>query len=170
MDFDDELFEQEDKIGSDDLLAADDLRLPESANPLVRLHAMRSWLKRKEKEANLDMGTAALDLQDLQVSSETAHLRRRAYQEQQEQLQIKQNAFQQAQERMAAYEEADDMLEDCVNHTTVSERLMVEYYLQVEELIQTGLAESDQVATPRLEALYEVQNRIERIGASYEED
>ncbi|GER89270.1 hypothetical protein KDW_34320 [Dictyobacter vulcani] len=170
MDFDDELSAQEDQTGSDELLSDDNLRLPASANPLVRLHAVRAWLKRKEKETTMDMGTVALVLQELQISTGSAPLRRRAYQELTERLQSQQNAFQSAQERLATYEEAGEMLEDCVNHVTVGERLLVEYYLQIEDLIQTGLEESNQATTPRLEALFEVQNRIERVGVSYEED
>src|SRR5579883_3492436 len=51
------------ETGSDELLAADDLRLPESANVLVRLHALRAWLERKRAESELEIGTAALALQ-----------------------------------------------------------------------------------------------------------
>lgn len=97
-------------------------------------------------------------------------MRRRAYQEQMERLQSAQNAFQSAQEYLVAYEEAENMLEECVNHTTVGERLLVEYYLEIDNLIQTSLQESNQEQTPRIEALFEVQSRIERVGATYEED
>ncbi|GCE20335.1 hypothetical protein [Dictyobacter kobayashii] len=170
MDFDEELSHQSEEVGSDELLSDDNLRLPEEANPLVRLHAVRAWLKRRETETHIDMGNAALTLQELQLSAGTAPLRRRAYQEQMERLQSAQNAFQRTQEYLATYEEAEEMLEDCVNHTTVGERLLVEYYLQIDELIQTSLQENNQAQTPRIEALLDVQSRIERVGATYEED
>lgn len=172
MDFDDELSNISDETitGSDELLSDDSLRLPESANPLVRLHAIRAWLKRRQQEAQLNMGKMALELQALQHEADTTPLRRRAYQEHMEHLQKVQSLFQQTQERFETYQEAEAMLEECVNHTTVGERLLVEYYLEIEALIHTNLQESNQEPTPRIESLFAVQNRIEHVGISYEED
>ena len=66
MNFDDHTPEEVTEVGSDELLSDDDLRLPEEANPLVRLHAVRAWLTRRQKMANLEIGEAALKLQQLQ--------------------------------------------------------------------------------------------------------
>lgn len=44
MDIDDETSNVPVEIGSDELLSDDNLRLPESANILVRIHALRAWL------------------------------------------------------------------------------------------------------------------------------
>ncbi|GCE06313.1 hypothetical protein [Dictyobacter aurantiacus] len=170
MDFDEELSQQPEEIGSDELLSDDNLRLPEDANPLVRLHAVRAWLKRREDETHVDMGKAALTIQELQSNAGSEPMRRRAYQEQMERLQSAQHAFQSAQESLATYEEAESMLEECVNHTTVGERLLVEYYLEIDNLIQNSLEESNQQQTPRIEALFEVQSRVEHVGATHEEE
>jgi len=51
------------EVGSDELLAADELRLPAGASMLVRLHAMRAWLQRRHAESDLEVGQAALSLQ-----------------------------------------------------------------------------------------------------------
>ena len=51
--------------GSDELLSDDNLRLPENANILVRLHAVRAWLSRRHDEATIEVGEAALALQEL---------------------------------------------------------------------------------------------------------
>ena len=171
MDFNDE--EQKpatEEIGSDELLSDDKLHLPESANPLVRLHAVRAWLSRRQKEANIEMGTAALHLQDIQVSLGDRHLRRREYEDYQHQAQQAQLLFQQNQERLGIYEETASLLEDCVDHTTVGERLLVEYYLQLENLVQNELQEHQQEATLRAQVLTEVQQRVERVGSTYEDD
>jgi hypothetical protein len=172
MDFDDDEFisDTEEETGSDELLSDDNLRLPESANPMVRLHAVRAWLKRRQREVKMAMGNTALQLQESQSNSGTAPLRRRAYQEQMEGLQRLQNSFQRDQERLSAYEEAEVELEDCVDHTTVGERLLVEYYLQLDMIIQTDLQENSQQETPRLETLLGVQHRVESVTATYEED
>ena len=53
----------EEETGSDELLADDNLRLPESANVLVRVHAVRAWLARRHEEATIEAGRAALALQ-----------------------------------------------------------------------------------------------------------
>lgn len=170
MDFDDEFINDAEETGSDELLSDDNLRLPEGANPMVRLHAVRAWLKRRQREIKLAMGNTALELQASQQSGSSAPLRRRAYQEQMEGLQRLQTSFQRDQERLNAYEEAEAELEDCVNHTTVGERLLVEYYLQLDMIIQTELQEHAQHETLRIETLLGVQHRVERVTATYEED
>ena len=176
MDFEDELSKETEEIGSDELLSDESLRLPEGANPLVRLHAVRAWLTRRQRETKIEMGEAALEQQDIQAVLEQGHMRRRAYQEYAERLQHYQHIFVQAQERLSTYEEAEALLEETVNHVTVGERLLVEYYLEIENKIQDDVqkqavleaAEAHQ--TPRLQALLDVQQRIERVGASYEEE
>ncbi len=170
MDFDDEFINDTEETGSDELLSDDNLRLPEGANPMVRLHAVRAWLKRRQREIKIKMGNTALELQASQQNSGSAPLRRRAYQEQMEGLQRLQTSFQRDQERLNAYEEAEAELEDCVNHTTVGERLLVEYYLQLDMIIQTDLQEHSQNETLRIETLLGVQHRVERVTATYEED
>jgi hypothetical protein len=184
MDFDDEIDGEIEEVGSDELLSDDNLRLPVGANPLVRLHAVRAWLARRKRETKLEMGEAALSLQELQASLELANLRRREYQEQSAKLQRYQQLFVQAKERLETYEESSTLLEESVNHVTVSERLLVEYYLELDRIVQDYMQElSDQEAlagveagehlqpaqTPRLQALRDVQQRIEHVGASYEE-
>ena len=49
----------DDEMGSDELLSDDNLRLPESANILVRLHAVQAWLSRRYDEATIEVGEAA---------------------------------------------------------------------------------------------------------------
>src|SRR3989442_4046991 len=53
----------DEELGSDELLSDDNLRLPESANILVRLHAVRAWLARRREEAIIEVGEAALEVQ-----------------------------------------------------------------------------------------------------------
>lgn len=176
MDFDDERNDdsiddrETEETGSDDLLSDDNLRLPEDANTLVRLHAVRAWFKRRQREVKLTMGNTALELQDSQQSESGAPLRRRAYQEQMERVQQLQASFVQDQERLDAFTEAEVWLEDCVDHTTIGERLLVEYYLQLETEIQTEMQEHEQEETPRVQALLEVLQRVERVAATYEQD
>jgi hypothetical protein len=174
MDFDDERddepLDDAEETGSDELLSDDNLRLPEDANALVRLHAVRAWFKRRQREIKLTMGETALDLQASQHSDDGAPLRRRAYQEQMERAQRLQSSFQQDQERLDAYVEAEAWLEDCVDHTTIGERLLVEYYLQLETEVQTDLQEHEQEETPRIKALLEILQRVERVAATYEQD
>ena len=167
MNFDDERTSEETEMGSDELLSDDHLRLPDSANPLVRLHAVRAWLTRRQKETRLDMGMIALDIQQLQQEGQPeTRLRRRELQARQDRLQSLQERFQSAQQILSAYEEAERLLGDCVNHTTVSERLLVEYYLTIEELAQ----ENENEQSPRLTAFSNVLHRIEQVGAPQEED
>ncbi|GAC1359127.1 MAG: hypothetical protein NVS2B12_37510 [Ktedonobacteraceae bacterium] len=172
MDSDDESLEDTIETGSDELLSDDSLRLPDHANPLVRLHAMRAWLARRQKESNLEMGRAALALQQLQYEDADApRLRRREREALMQRIQSAQELFKREQEHLTAYEEAEATLEDCVNHLTVGERLLVEYYLVLEEIIQNSINEEHDVAySPRIEALLDVQQRVERIGSPQEDD
>ncbi len=172
MHSDDEDLQDTNETGSDELLSDDNLRLPENANPLVRLHAMRAWLLRRQKESTVAMGGAALALQDLQHEDAGAPRLRRSEREALAQhVQRAQNAFKQAQEHLNAYEEAEAILEDCVNHLTVNERLLVEYYLVLDDSIQSSIQEEqDETHSPRIEALLDVQQRVGRIGSPMEED
>ncbi len=171
MDFDDDIFEEATETGSDELLSDDNLHLPEGANPLVRLHAVRAWLRRRQKMTNIEIGEAALELQQLQQDElGTARLRRRELQARQEKMQQLQETFQKAQQRLETYEEAESLLEECVDHTTVGERLLVEYYLTLEELVQNSLQAGEREPSPRLQVLSDVQHRVERVSISEEED
>src|SRR5689334_15189980 len=103
---DDELIEESTDTGSDELLSDDNLRLPEDANPLVRLHAVRAWLARRQKETEQQIGLAALDLQQLQqLDGETTRLRRREHQAHQARLDHALQTLQEAQQRLQTYEE-----------------------------------------------------------------
>lgn len=171
MDFDDDVPEEVTEVGSDELLSDDDLRLPEGANPLVRLHAIRAWLTRRQKLTNIEIGEAALELQYLQEDeSGTSRLRRRELQARQEQMQYLQQKFRQAQQRLATYEEAETLLQECVDHTTVGERLLVEYYLTLEEQVQNSLQAGESESSPRLQAFQDVQHRVERVSISGEDE
>jgi len=168
MTFDDDIPEEATETGSDELLSDDNLRLPGGANPLVRLHAIRAWLTRRQKVTNLEIGEAALELQ--QDDSGTARVRRRELQARQGQMQSLQQRFQQAQQRLATYEEAETLLEECVDHTTVGERLLVEYYLTLEELVQDSLQAGESESSPRVQVLFDVQQRVERMSISEEDE
>src|SRR5215831_15995416 len=103
--------------GSDEVLSDDNLRLPESANILVRLHAVRAWLARRHDEATIEVGEAALALQEMmQEQPVEARPRRRPHQVEAVQLQFQraQKALAESQQRLSAYEEAQSILEDCV--------------------------------------------------------
>src|SRR5215467_11561036 len=63
--FSDDHKPSDDEIGSDELLSDENLRLPESANILARLHAVRAWLSRRHDEASIEVGEAAMALQEL---------------------------------------------------------------------------------------------------------
>lgn len=158
--------------GSDELLADDNLRLPEGASFLVRIHAVRSWLTRRQQEANLAIGRAALALQDVMEQPSTK-LRRREQLAVQERIQDVQQQLQVAQQQLQAFEEAEALFEDCIAHTTSSERALVEYYLSLEDLMQErpeeSVALSGSPAGRRL-ALAEVQRRVEHVGIAGEED
>lgn len=152
------------EIGSDDLFAADDLRLPENANVLVRLHALRAWLHRRYAEAELEIGVAALALQAAMRESETRP-RRRATQDN-FLCQKTQQALASAQQSRSAYDEALVLLEDCVAHITTGERLLVEYYLSLEELIEASHTSAE---NPWLTAMADVLRRVEQVSTSNEE-
>src|SRR5438132_5568344 len=163
-----------DEIGSDELLSDDNLRLPESANMLVRLHALRAWLARRHHDATIDVGQTALHLQQLmqediqETGARRAH--RRAQQgEAVQRLNHAQQALAAAQQRLSAYEEAQSLLEDCIAHTS-GERVLVEYYLALEDLVQAATQANQPGQAPRLRALANVQHRVEHVGAPNEED
>lgn len=166
MDFDDETFNSPAEIGSDELLSDDNLRLPDGANILVRVHAVRAWLARRQQETRIEIGETALALQEsMQEELYGAKLRRRERQLIEEQKYALQDALAENQQRLAAYEEAQALLEESVTHTS-GERILVEYYLALEELVQG----SENEHAPRIQALGSVQHRVEHIGAPNEED
>ncbi len=168
MDIDDEAPDTSSEIGSDELLSDDSLRLPEGASILVRLHAVRAWLMRRKHDAGIAVGAAALDLQRAMLEEpQETRPRRRERQEQQERLQRTQQAFAEAQQRLNAYEEAQSLLEDCIAHTS-GERVLVEYYLALDELVNNTPADQPD-SLPRLRALADVQRRIEHICIPEEE-
>jgi len=170
MNFDDEFLEETTEIGSDELLADDNLRLPDNANTLVRLHAIRAWLKRRQQETSMEIGETALALQNaLQEEPQGTHLRRRERQAQTERTQQQQQAFLDAQQRLSGYEEAEVLLEECVSHTTTGERVLVEYYLTLEELVENALQENEAEHLPRIQAMKDVQHRVEHVGSVSEE-
>ncbi len=158
--------------GSDELLADDNLRLPESANILVRLHAVRAWLSRRRDETAIDVGEAALALQELmqEDAAQTRPRRRMDQIEETQRFQRVQQWLAEAQQRLSAYEEAQSILEDCVAHTS-GERVLVEYYLALEELVLQSQEHINQERkhTPWLDALSDVLHRIEHVGTPEEE-
>ena len=163
----------DDEIGSDELLSDENLRLPESANILVRLHAVRAWLSRRHDETVIEVGEAAIMLQEkMQEQAVETRPRRRTHQIEavKEQFQHAQKALTQSQQRLSAYEEAQSILEDCVAHTS-GERVLVEYYLTLEELVMQSQEQVDQaeVRSPWLDALSDVLHRIEHVGTQDEE-
>jgi len=165
----DDLPEESTEIGSDELLSEDDLRLPESANVLVRLHAVRAWLARRRHEVSIELGEAALNLQQtMAFESQESRPRRRERQGQEMQVLRTQRNLAEAQQRLQAYEDAEALLEDCVAHTG-GERVLVEYYLALEDLVQTEMQTGQSDPSPRLQALADVQHRVERVGAPSEE-
>ena len=163
----------DDEMGSDELLSDENLRLPEGANILVRLHAVRAWLSRRRDEATIEVGEAALALQEMmQEQAVGARPRRRTHQIEavQEQFQRAQKALTQSQQRLSAYEEAQSILEDCVAHTS-GERVLVEYYLTLEELVLQSEQQVDQTEdhSPWLDAISDVLHRIEHVGTPEED-
>lgn len=166
MNFEDEFSLETPETGSDELLSDDNLRLPDSASTLVRIHAIRAWLKRRRQEAIIEVGEAALTLQQM-TQQESPRPRRREIQSQMERTHQAQQTFAKAQQRLDAYDEAEALLEECVTHTTSGERVLVEYYLTLEELVQ-GI--TDEIAhSPRYQALADVQHRVEHVGAPNED-
>src|SRR3989475_13309229 len=98
MNFDDEISNEPMGIGSDELLSDDNLRLPESANILVRTHAVRAWLTRRCKETALEIGEAALALQQTMMQEpQEPRLRRRERQHLEWQLSQRQQRLKEAQ-------------------------------------------------------------------------
>lgn len=171
MDIDDEddTSNETTEIGSDELLSDENLRLPESANILVRLHAVRAWLARRHDEAAIEVGEAALALQEImQDEPPDTRMRRREQQLQRERLEQVQQSLTEAQQRLSAYEEAQSLLEECIAHTTSGERVLVEYYLTLEDLVQASRT-SQSESSPWLSALADVQHRIEQVGTPNEE-
>jgi hypothetical protein len=163
----------DEQIGSDELLSDENLRLPEGANILVRLHAVRAWLSRRHDEAAIEVGETALALQEMmQEEAVETRPRRRMHQieAEQQQFQNAQKALAKSQQRLSAYEEAQSILEDCVAHTS-GERVLVEYYLTLEDLVLQSQEQVDQseVRSPRLDALSDVLHRIEQVGTPEEE-
>jgi len=162
----------DEEIGSDELLSDENLRLPESANIIVRLHAVRSWLSRRHDEATIEVGEAALALQEvMQENPVETRPRRRMHQILEAQrFQRVQQALAEAQQRLSAYEEAQSILEDCVAHTN-GERVLVEYYLTLEDLVLQSQEQMDQTEdhSPWLDALSDVLHRIEHVGTPDEE-
>jgi len=158
----------DDEIGSDELLSNDSLRLSEGANILVRLHAVRAWLSRRRDEATIEVGEAALSLQQMmQEQAVETRPRRRTHQIEavQQQFLRAQKALSESQQRLSAYEEAQSILEDCVAHTS-GERVLVEYYLTLEELVLQSQEQVDETEdrSPWLDAMSDVLHRIEHVG------
>ncbi|HTI13360.1 MAG TPA: hypothetical protein VL461_02170 [Dictyobacter sp.] len=171
MDFEDNFSDETTEIGSDELLSDDNLRLPDGASPLVRLHAIRAWLARRQREVKIEMGETALSMQEFQEHDRLEpQMRRREREALANRIQTLQQHMQKTQEQLEAYQEAEVRLEDCVDHTTVGERLLVEYYLDLDAIIQDDFQQHDHTITPRVEALVDVQQRIEHVGTSHEED
>jgi hypothetical protein len=168
MDFDDDFLDKTPEIGSDELLSDDNLRLPDSASNLVRLHAIRSWLARRLDETSVEIGEAALALQQLmQEEPQGLRPRRRERESQTRRAQREQQEMLDAQQRLHAYEEAETLLEDCIAHTTSGERVLVEYYLTLEELIEHAAHDAERSSW--LQAIEDVQHRVEHVGAPNEE-
>src|SRR3974377_388112 len=97
----------DDETGSDELLADENLRLPDGANILVRLHAVRAWLSRKLEEERIELGEAALDLQEMMREQVVeTRPRRRMHQADtiQQHFEHAQKAITVAQQRLNAYE------------------------------------------------------------------
>lgn len=169
--------EETTEIGSDDLLADDALSLPESANILVRLHAVRAWLTRRQQEARVAIGDAALMLQEAfqEPPQQLARPRRREHEASSgmPRVQRAQEAVTMAQQRLAVYEEAQTLLEETIAHVTAGERVLVEYYLAIEELLEETLNDTDGDAEEqevRRDVLADVLHRIEHVGIPDEEE
>src|SRR5690349_4960098 len=172
MSFDDDFAEEETETGSDELLSDDNLRLPEGASPLVRLHAIRAWLARRQYEMRIEIGESALALQRLMEDEpQMTRLRRRERVSLMDRVQQAQQEMEGAQQRLNTYEEAQTLLEECVTHTTQGERALVEYYLTLEDLLQSDdLPDAEITTTPRQQALMDVQHRVEHVSAPHEAD
>ncbi len=169
VDFDDDENNEITEIGSDDLLSDDNLRLPESANILVRIHAVRAWLNRRRDETLLEVGETEIALQEKRAEMpEGIRLRRSDRLRYEEGIQQLQKELVASAERSAAYDEAQELLEECITHVS-GERILVEYYLALEELMLSQISEQEEKTTPRQQALADVQHRVEHVGAPNEE-
>ena len=172
MNDDNEFLDETPEVGSDELLSDDNLRLPESANALVRLHAVRAWLTRRQVETNIEIGEAALALQEaFQEPEQETRLRRREREHQfggVQRVQRAQQALAEAQQRLSTYEEAQELLEETVTHMTSGERALVEYYLALEDLMQSSVEDPDP-SRQRILALAAVQHRVEHVGTPTED-
>lgn len=164
------------QVGSDELLADENLRLPEDASILVRVHAVRAWLARRLRESELAVGEAALAMQMALSEEQSGTTRpRRRMNSGQNKVQHLQEQLSVAQERLRGYEEAQRLFEQCVDHVTASERVLVEYYLMLDALLQdlrerTGQNEQGTAGmSAYLEALADVQHRIEHVVVPEEE-
>ena len=161
----------DEETGSDELLANDNLRLPDSANVLVRVHAVRAWLARRHDEAAIEAGMAALALQQaMSNASEETRPRRRASHP--PDTSMAQQQLADARHCMDAIEEAQTLLEDYIAHTN-GERVLVEYYLAVEQLIMdngyTLTGEHPIQHAPWIDMMLEVMQRVEHVGTPQEE-
>jgi hypothetical protein len=161
----------DEETGSDELLADDNLRLPDSANMLVRVHAVRAWLARRHEEATIEAGMAALALQQA-TSNAVEETRPRRRTSQPPDTTLAQQQLADARQRIDAIEEAQTLLEDYIAHTN-GERVLIEYYLAVEQrIIDSGYALSDENSnhhTLWLDTMLEVMQRVERVGTPQEE-
>jgi hypothetical protein len=165
------------EIGSDDLLSDDDLRLPESAHMLVRIHAVQAWLAHRIEETKLEVGETALALQEVSMQTTLPSgntMRRREREAAAENTRHLQQAINDAQERLHTYEEAEALLQESLDHAS-GERVLVEFYLSLENIIQEESQCGEypifpEKTTPRQAALADVQQRVERVGIPFEED
>lgn len=159
--------------GSDELLADDNLRLPESASILVRIHAVRAWLTRRLREVEGEVGEEALEIQlAMREAEELSATRPRRRAQSNDRLQRAQQALSVVQEKLRGYEEAQRLFEECVDHVTVGERVLVEYYLVLDNLLldlRTRSEEGESIAFAYLGALSDVQHRIEYVVTPEEE-
>ncbi len=158
--------------GSDELLSDDELRLPESAHSLVRIHAVQAWLNRRLDEAARARGEAARALQAAaaQAEEESGRVtRRRERERREEQLRRCQQAIAQEQTHIDTYEEAQELLQEYIDHAG-GERVLVEFYLALEELAEQEARAVAEASSPRLHALAETLHRVESVGITYEAD
>ena len=108
------------------------------------------------------------------------YARRRSRQLFTERRERAQQALTDAQERLSAYEEAQALLEDCIAHNN-GERVLVEYYLLLEEQVDTTilLSNKDRIDGQRdqpahsqawYSAIADVQHRVEHVGIQSQEE
>jgi thioredoxin-like negative regulator of GroEL len=166
--------DETEEVGSDELLASDTLRLPEHASVLVRLHALRAWLTRRQEEAKIALGEAAMALQQaMQEPEQVVYSRRRNRLAQAEQRAQVERGLATANAHLRAYENAQELLEDCVDHTTTGERALVEYYLTLDMLLQQLHNDSsgDGISrAARIAAFSDVLHRVEHVSSALQND